>query len=92
MALADEVALALMQGEIGTYALFFEPGYLLQATALDTKALQIIENAVAQQVNGYHVPPSPNEQALLKTYRALPTEDKDRLRVIAEALKGLAVD
>jgi len=90
VAVDDDAAADIAGGRAGTYALFFEPGYLLDAPALDTQALAAIEAAVAESKNGYSVPLTAPEHGLLKTYRALSADDKTRLAAIAETLKSLA--
>jgi len=89
LALDDEIVADICNGKLGTYALLVDPGYLLLSTALDPQVLAVITEAlnVAEAPNGYHVPLTFPEQALLQCYRALPVDDRQRLVVIAEALR-----
>jgi len=89
LALDDEIVADICNGQLGTYALLVDPGYLLLSTALDPQVLAVITAAlnVSEAPNCYHVPLTFPEQALLQCYRALPVDDRQRLVVIAEALK-----
>lgn len=89
--LDDDVVESLCAGGIGTYALAHEPGYLQAAVPLDDKTLAALAtNDVAERMGGYTVPLTPPEQRLLTTYRAMPTDDRERLLAIADALKGFS--
>jgi hypothetical protein len=92
LTLADEVVESLCKGGIGTYALMQEPGYLKVAVPLDDKTLADFASTSVTDSStpGYTVPLTPHEQRLLKTYRAMATEDRERLLAIADTLKGFS--
>jgi hypothetical protein len=91
LTLDDEVVESLCKGGIGTYALMQEPGYLKAAVPLDDKTLAALATTdVTERLGGYTVPLTPPEQRLLSTYRAMPSNDRERLLAIAEALKGFS--
>jgi hypothetical protein len=89
--LDDDVVESLCKGGIGTYALMQEPGYLKAAVPLDDKTLaEHAKSNVTDRTNSYTVPLTPPEQRLLKTYRSLSNDDRERLLAIADALKGVS--
>lgn len=91
LTLNDEVVESLCKGGIGTYALMQEPGYLKAAIPLDDKTLAAFATSdVTERLGAYTVPLTPPEQRLLSTYRAMPSNDRERLLAIAEALKGFS--
>jgi len=90
VSLDDAVVADVLAGQLGSQALLFDPGYLVAAVPLDSRALQVLETSAANSNgNRYHLPLTPAENALLSQFRALPDGDKKRLNAIADALAGL---
>ncbi|MGR8931923.1 MAG: hypothetical protein ACU836_14920 [Gammaproteobacteria bacterium] len=91
LGLDDDIVRRMQCGEVGTYELLFSPGYLLQASDLDSKVLAAISEGVAvgEQKNGYVIPLTPDERSMLNRYRALSGDDKARLAAISDALANL---
>jgi hypothetical protein len=90
LTLDDVVVESLCNGGIGTYALTLAPGFLKDAVPLDDKTLTELASDVAEFKNGYAVPLTPPEQRLLKTYRAMRTDDRARLLAIADTLNAFS--
>lgn len=86
LTLDDDVVANLCKGDIGTYALMLDPGYLKATVPFDDKNLA----AVAEDATGYTVPLTQPEQRLLLTYRTLPNADRERLQAIADTLKSFS--
>lgn len=81
----DVIAERIAKGDVGTYALMTEPGYLKAATSLLLEQLTTLE--IAEKPNHYQAPLTSQEHKLLTDYRALQAEDKHRLHLIAESFK-----
>lgn len=92
-ALDDDVVLDICTGQIGTYALLFEPGYLIsRVTELDKQLL-----AILAQVDGVSEPYgycqtnlSHDERKLLDQYRVLNQCDRQRLLAISDILNQVS--
>lgn len=92
LALADDIARQLCSGQLGTFALLFDPGYLLNAQQLDPRVLSVLResNGVGERKNGYESGFTAEERQLVKRYRALQDGDKARLIAIADAFIKLS--
>ncbi|GEM_PF-2792111 len=89
--LDDDVVESLCKGGLGTYALMQDPGYLKAAAPLTDDVLTALASiSIREHPDSYTAPLTPPEQRLLSTYRAMPSNDRERLLAIAEALKGFS--